>query len=109
MFMCHRTRWALATDIGGQTLEPETVVMYLEVLLDSHMTCNAHADNTAEQMRGILCYLLRTQHFLTEEATRLLMQTLVVTKLDYCSAVWGGSDKNYGQQTAEGSEALPPG
>ena len=30
------------------------------------------------------------RHFLTLEATKLLVQALVLSKLDYCSVVWGG-------------------
>ena len=59
-------------DTGGQFLELETVFMDLDVLLDSHMTFSAHADHIAQQMCGILCYLSRTRHFLTEEAPKLL-------------------------------------
>ena len=82
-----------AMDIGGKSLELETVVKDLGVLLDSHMTFSAHAEHIARQMSGTLCYLSRIRHFLTKEATVLLVQTLVLTRLDYCSAVWGGLDK----------------
>ena len=61
----------------------------LGVHLDSHMTFGEHADQVAQQMSGILCYISRIRHFLTEEATRLLVEALVLTRLDYCPVVWG--------------------
>jgi len=38
----------------------------------------------------VRCYLPRIRDFLTEDATKLLVQTLVLSRLKYCSSVWGG-------------------
>ena len=65
------------------------MVRDLCVYLDSHMTFPEHMDHVAQQMSGILCYISMIRHFLTEEATKLLVETSVLTRLDYCSVVWG--------------------
>ena len=72
--MLSRVRDTLSLDIGGQTLQLETVVKDLGVHLDSNMTFGAHVDHIAQQMCGVLCFLSRIRHFLTLEATTLLVQ-----------------------------------
>ena len=62
------------------------------VLFEAEMTFSAHVEETAQQTYGILCYLSRIRHFLTQDATKLLIQSLVLCKLSYCSVVWGGVD-----------------
>ena len=46
-------------------------------------------------MCGILCYPPRVRHFLTKDATRLLVQTSVLSLLNYCSVVWSGIETNH--------------
>ena len=38
--------------------------------------------------------MLLYQSLLTEEVNKMLVQTLALTKLDYCSSVWGGLHKS---------------
>ena len=80
-------------DPDGQILELETMAMDLGVLLGSHATCSAHADHRAQRCVGYPVYMSRIRHLITEEATKLLVQTLALTKLGYYSAIWGGLDK----------------
>ena len=87
--MLSHMRDTLSLDIGGQTLQLETVVKDLGVHLNSNMTFGAHVDHIAQQMCGNLCFVSHIRHFLTLEATKLLVLVLVLSKLDYCSVVWG--------------------
>ena len=47
------------------------------------------------QLSGVLCYLSRIRYSSTELATRLLVNSLVLTELSCCSAVAGGIWKTY--------------
>ncbi len=82
-------------DIEGEPLPLDSVVKDLGVLLDEQMTFGPHVDNMVRQMTGILCYLARIRYFLTEDATKLLVHSLVLSRLNYCSVVWGGLNKSH--------------
>ena len=79
--------------IHGETLDTEAVVKDLGVHIDAHMTFSVHVDHLVQQMCGVLCYLSRIRHYLTEDATKLLVTTLVLSRLNYCSVVWAGIGK----------------
>lgn len=81
-------------DIEGEHLPLDSVVKYLGVLLDEQMTFGPHVDNLVRQMTGTLCYLARICYFLTVDATKLLVHSLVLSRLNYCSMVWGGLNKS---------------
>ena len=66
------------------------VVKVSGVLLDSEMTFTAPVASIVPQMYDVLCCISRIGHFLTRNATKLLIQSLVLGKFWYCSVVWGG-------------------
>ena len=76
--------------IDGNSLVPEEAVNDLGVHLDKRMTFTAHVCNMVRQLSGVLCYISRTRHSLTQHATRLLVNSVVLSKLSYWSAMWGG-------------------
>ena len=53
------------------------------------MTFSRHVDHLVRQMKGTLCYISRYRYFLTEHTTCLLVDSLVLSKLSYCSVVCG--------------------
>ena len=77
-------------DIDGERLVCEPVIKDLGVYLDQHMTFSRHVDHLVGQMSGTLCYISRYRYFLTEHTTCLLVDSLALCKLSYCSVVWGG-------------------
>lgn len=76
--------------IDNDTLACAPAVKDLGINLDQHMTFSCHVDHLVKQMCGILCFISRNRYFLTVGATRLLVESLVLSRLSYCSAVWGG-------------------
>ncbi len=79
--------------IDGESIVFEETIRDLGVQLDQNMTFTAHVDNLTHQMCWILCYISRIRYSLTEQAARLLVNSLVMSKLSYCSVVWGGIRK----------------
>ena len=54
------------------------------------MTFTAHVDHLIRQITGTLCYISRYRYFMTGQATRLLFDSLVLSKLSYSLTVWRG-------------------
>ena len=82
--------------LTGNSLVLEEAVKDLVLHLDKRMTFTALVDNMICQLSGILGYLSGIRYSLTGHATRLLVKSLVLGKVSYCSAVWGGICKTDG-------------
>ena len=82
-------------DTAARTVQAGTAVKDLGIHLDGHLTSGTHVHHLFQQMCGILTYLSRAHHFLTEEAINLLVQGLVICRLDYCFVVWLGIVKTH--------------
>ncbi len=72
--------------LGSSTITPSTSVRNLGVVFDQ-LTFKEHIAKTARSCRFALHNIRKIRPFLTEHAAQLLVQALVISRLDYCNAL----------------------
>ncbi len=68
--------------LGSSTITPSTSVRNLGVISDYQLTFKEHVAKTARSCRFALHNIRKIRPFLTEHAAQLLVQALVVSRLD---------------------------
>ncbi|KAI2646674.1 hypothetical protein H4Q32_029396 [Labeo rohita] len=74
-------------NLGTLTITPSSSARNLGVIFDDQLTFKDHIAKTARSCRFALHNIRKIRPFLTEQATQLLVQALVISRLDYCSAL----------------------
>ncbi len=77
--------------LGSSTITPSSSVRNLGVIFDEQLTFK---DQTAQSCRFALHNIRKIRPFLTEHAAQLLVQALVISRLDYCNALLAGLPSN---------------
>ncbi len=80
--------------LGSSTIAPSTSVRNLGVIFDDQLTFKEHIAKTARSCRFALHNIRKIRPFLTEHAAQLLVQALVISRLDYCNALLAGLPSN---------------
>ncbi|KAI2645655.1 hypothetical protein H4Q32_028702 [Labeo rohita] len=73
--------------LGLSTITPSSSARNLGVIFDDQLTFKDHIAKTARFCRFALHNIRKIRPFLTEQATQLLVQALVISRLDYCNAL----------------------
>ncbi len=76
--------------LGSSTITPSASVRNLGVIFDVQLTFKDHIAKTARSCRFTLHNIRKIRPFLTEHAAQLLVQALVISRLDYCNAFLAG-------------------
>ncbi len=76
--------------LGSCTITPSASVRNLGVIFDDQLTFKDHIATTARSCRFALHNIRKIRPFLTEHAAQLLVQGLVISRLDYCNALLAG-------------------
>ncbi len=76
--------------LGSSTITPSASVRNLSVIFDGQLTFKEHIAKTARSCRFALHNIRKIRPFLTEHAAQLLVQALVISRLDYCNALLAG-------------------
>ncbi len=76
--------------LGSSTIAPSSTVRNLGVIFDDQLTFKEHIPQTARSSRFALHNIRKIRPFVTEHATQLLIQALVISRLDYCNALLAG-------------------
>ncbi len=84
---------ALTIQIGSSTITPSASVRNLGVTFDQ-LTFKEHIAKTARSCRFALHNIRKIRPFLTEHAAQLLVQALVISRLDYCNTLLAGLPSN---------------
>ncbi len=63
-------------------------------MIDDKLNFSDHIAKTARSCRFALYYIRKIRPFLSEHATQLLVQALVLSRLDYCNALLAGLPVN---------------
>ncbi len=66
-------------------LAPSSSVRNLGVIFDDQLTFKDHITKTARSCRFALHNIRKIRPFLTQHAAQLLLQALVISRLDYCN------------------------
>ncbi len=78
---------------GSSTITPSASVRNLGVIFDQ-LTFKEHIVKTARSCRFALHNIRKIRPFLTEHTAQLLVQALVISRLDYCNALLAGHPSN---------------
>ncbi len=76
--------------LGSSTITPSSSVRNLGVIFDEQLTFKDHIAKTTRSCRFALHNIRKIRPFLTEHAAQLLVQALVISRLDYCNALLAG-------------------
>ncbi len=76
------------------TITPSASVRNLGVIFDDQLTFKEHIAKTARSCRFALHNIRKIRPFLTQHAAQLLVQALVISRLDYCNALLAGLPSN---------------
>ncbi|XP_051565136.1 uncharacterized protein LOC127447359 [Myxocyprinus asiaticus] len=80
----------ITVQLGATTVTPSKSVRNLRVTIDNRLNFTDHISKTARSCRFTLYNIRKIRPFLSEHATKLLFQSLVITRLDYCNALTAG-------------------
>ncbi len=80
--------------LGSSTITPSASVRNLGVIFDDQLTFKEHIAKTSRSCRFALHNIRKIRPFLTEHAAQLLVQALVISRLDYCNALLAGLPSN---------------
>uniref|UniRef100_A0A8C6K7T1 Reverse transcriptase domain-containing protein n=1 Tax=Nothobranchius furzeri TaxID=105023 RepID=A0A8C6K7T1_NOTFU len=72
------------------SLTPSKAVRNLGVVIDEHLTFKDHVASVARSCRFALYNIRKIRPYLTQHATQLLVQSTVISRLDYCNALLTG-------------------
>ncbi|KAI4874412.1 hypothetical protein NFI96_007383 [Prochilodus magdalenae] len=80
----------LTISFGNSLITPTEDARSLGVILDGQLSFSAHIANLTRSCRFLLYSIQRIRPFLSQEATQLLVQSLVISRLDYCNSLLAG-------------------
>ncbi|KAI4893880.1 hypothetical protein NFI96_005588 [Prochilodus magdalenae] len=80
----------LTISFGNSLITPTEDARSLGVILDGQLSFSAHIANLTRSCRFLLYNIRRIRPFLSQEATQLLVQSLVISRLDYCNSLLAG-------------------
>ena len=80
----------LSITIENVVVTPSTVAKNLGVVLDDRLDFSSHIASTTRACRFFLNNVRRIRPFLSKRATQLLVQALVLPRLDYCNSLLAG-------------------
>ncbi len=76
--------------LGTSTITPSKTARNLGVVINDKLNFTDHITKTARSCRFALNNIKKIRPFLSEHATQLLVQALVLSRLDYCNALLAG-------------------
>ncbi len=74
--------------LGTSTITPSKTAINLGVMIDDQLTFSDHITKTAPSCRFALFNIKKIRPFLSDHASQLLVQAVVLSRLDYCNAVF---------------------
>ncbi len=74
----------------SSTITPSSSVRNLGVIFDDQLIFKDHIEKTTRSCRFALHNIGKIRPFLTKHAAQLLVQALVISRLDYCNALLAG-------------------
>ncbi len=80
--------------LGSSTITPSKTARNLGVVIDDKLNFSDHIAKTAQSCRFALYNIRKIRPFLSEHATQLFVQALVLSRLDYCNALLAGLSSN---------------
>ena len=76
-----------------QELTHLSSVKDLGITLDSHLNFKDHVNTLTSSLLSMLCQINRVRHLFTKPVLSIILNSLIFSKLFYCSTVWAGTSK----------------
>src|SRR6218665_61878 len=76
--------------IGADSVQPKNEVRDLGVVLDRDLTMTSHITGLVRTSFAIIGQLRSVSRSLTQDATRHLVQSLILSRIDYCNVAFTG-------------------
>ncbi len=76
--------------LGTSTITPSKTARNFGVMIDDQLIFSDHIAKTAQSCRFALFNIRKIRPFLSEHASQLHAQALVLSRLDYCNALLAG-------------------
>ena len=74
-------------------LTPVSSVKDLGITLDSYLNFTDHVNTLTSSLLSMLCQISRVRHLFTKPVLSTILNSLIFSKLFYCSTVWAGTSK----------------
>ncbi|KAK3528895.1 hypothetical protein QTP70_012072 [Hemibagrus guttatus] len=84
----------LAISLNNSMISPSATARNLGVTMDNQLSFSSHVTNVTLSCRFLLYKIRRIQPFLFTQATQVLVQSLVISRLDYCNSLLAGLPLN---------------
>ncbi|KAK3549855.1 hypothetical protein QTP86_015276, partial [Hemibagrus guttatus] len=84
----------LAISLSNSMISPSATARNLGVTMDNQLSFSSHVTNVTRSCRFLLYSIIRIQPFLSTQATQVLVQSLVISRLDYCNSLLAGLPLN---------------
>ncbi|KAK3529926.1 hypothetical protein QTP86_009273 [Hemibagrus guttatus] len=84
----------LAISLSNSMISPSTTARNLGVTMDNQLSFSSHVTNVTRSCRFLLYNIRRIRPFLSTQATQVLVQSLVISRLDYCNSLLAGLPLN---------------
>lgn len=81
-------------NFDGKEIIPNKQVKNLGIIIDSHLTYEYHIEEMCRKVTGILMYLNRIGQRFERNNRIIIVQSLALSVLNYCSRVWGSACKH---------------
>ena len=79
--------------VGTDTIMASSTVKILGVTLDTTMTLDKHITNTVRSVNIQLRKISTIRRYLSDSAVKTLVQSTVISRLDYCNSLYAGLPK----------------
>ncbi|KAK3555198.1 hypothetical protein QTP86_010480 [Hemibagrus guttatus] len=84
----------LALSLNNSMISPSATARNLGVTMDNQLSFSSHVTNVTRSCRFLLYNIRRIRPFLSTQATQVLVQSLVISRLDYCNSLLAGLPLN---------------
>ncbi|KAK3525830.1 hypothetical protein QTP70_010668 [Hemibagrus guttatus] len=84
----------LAISLSNSMISPTASARNLGVTMDNQLSFSSHVTNVTRSCRFLLYNIRRIRPFLSTQATQVLVQSLVISRLDYCNSLLAGLPQN---------------
>ncbi|XP_062867146.1 probable RNA-directed DNA polymerase from transposon X-element isoform X2 [Trichomycterus rosablanca] len=81
----------LVISLDDSQIRPSDKVRSLGVVLDNQLTFSPHIANMTRACRFLLYNIRKIRPFLSREATQILVQSLIISRLDDCNSLLAGA------------------
>ncbi|KAK3553457.1 hypothetical protein QTP70_003500 [Hemibagrus guttatus] len=84
----------LAISLNNSMISPSATARNLGVTMDNQLSFSSHVTNVTCSCWFLLYNIRRIRPFLSTQATQVLVQSLVISRLDYCNSLLAGLPLN---------------